>query len=113
MAKIYVQKFPAVLVSSASFVATACPSGSMLCGGYSRIVGIVYAGCTMDTGSAIRVEQSADKGTNWDYKTEYSMSACSGSAFSINIVGNAVRVTMRSSTCNVNPFRTLWQLCPV
>lgn len=113
MSKIHAQNFPIVLLSSASFLSTACPSGSFLSKGYARIVGIVYGGCTMDAGSAIRIEQSSDLGVNWDFKTEYSMSACSGSAFSIEIIGNAVRVTARSSTCDVNPFRTLWQLRPV
>lgn len=113
MAKIYVQKFPVVFQSAASFLSTACPSGSALCNGYSRLIGVLYAGCTMDAGSGLVVEQSADGGTNWDIRGASSISASSGSSFSFEIVGNAVRVTARSSACNVNPFRTLWQLRPI
>ncbi len=113
MAKIYVQNFPTVFQSSASFLSTACPSGSAISNGYARIIGVAYAGCTMDAASGISVYQSADGGSNWDYVSQWSLSASSGSAFSIEIVGDAVKVIVRSSTCNVNPFRTLWQLRPV
>ena len=112
MSKIYVQRFPVVLQSSACFLSTASPSGSALCAGYSRLIGIVYAGCAMDSPSGLRIEESSDSGVNWDAASNFGVAASAGSSFSHEIAGNAVRLVFHSA-CNINAFRTLWQLRPV
>lgn len=114
MAKIYAQHFPVVYQSSASILAAACPSGSMVCNGYTTLVGLVYTGCTPDSACSFTVDQSSDYGATWDQRTATCViTACTSASFSFGIVGNAVKVTMRSNACNLNPFRVVWQLRPV
>ncbi len=114
MAKIYVQHFPVVLQSSASILAATCPSGSMVCNGYSRLIGLVFAGCALDTACSLTVDQSSDYGATWDMRTaSCTITTDVSASFSFSIIGNAVKVTLRSNACDINPFRTAWQLCPV
>ena len=114
MGKIYTQKFPVVLQSSASILAATCPSGSMACNGYSTLLGGIWAGCLLDAACSVTVDQSFDGGLTWDQRTATCViSTCVSASFSFAIVGNAVKVTIRSSTCNINPLRYLWQLRPV
>lgn len=112
MAKIYVQNFPQVLESSASLAASGNVSGSKLCEGFARLVGGLASNASAKAGSGLRVSQSFDGGTNWDYHTDYAPSACSGSAFSIEIIGNAVKVNYITDDA-ASLFRTLWQLRPI
>lgn len=116
MSKIYVQHFPVVWQTSASLASSgSLGSASIICNGYSRLVGIAIAsGSGKDSASAIYIKQSADSGVNWDFTTSCALSACSGSAFSVEIVGNAVQVEYRGdTTASTTAFRTLWQLRPV
>lgn len=116
MAKIYVQKFPEVWQSSTSFLSTAsATSGSFITNGYARLVGILWfdSVSALVAGSGLRIKQSGDSGSNWDYATDYQVAACSGSAFSVEIVGNAATIEVRPGACNITTFRTLWQLRPV
>jgi len=111
MAKIFVQKFPVVWQASGSLPASgSISSGSVISNGYARLIGIFIASASVDS---LRVLQSADQGANWDYWTDYAPSACSGSAFSIEIVGNAVKIEYRNGSDVANEYRTLWQLRPV
>ena len=106
------QTFITVLQSSASLAASGSVSGSAISTGYARLVGSVIANASAKAGSGLRVSQSPDSGSNWDYVTDYAPSACSGSAFSIEIIGNAVKVDYITDGA-ASLFRTLWQLRPI
>lgn len=113
MATIHVQRFPIVWQTSGSLAAAGSnTSGSQYCHGYARIVGIVYSSASSKAGSGLRISQSADSGSNYDYHTDFEISADSGSAFSIEIVGNRVKVDFATDSA-ASGFRTLWQLRPV
>ncbi len=113
MSKIYVQNAPIVWQTSASLAASASSGGSALCGGYARLVGIHIAAASAKAASGLRIWQSTDAGTNWDYYADFVPSACSASAFSIEIIGNAVKVDFRTDGAGASILRSLWQLRPV
>ena len=111
--KIYVQKFPEVFATSASLAASASTSGSMVCDGYARIIGGIISSASLKAGSGLRIWQSFNDGLDWDYFTDYVLSACSGSAFSIEIIGNAVKVGICTDGTGAPILRTHWQLRPI
>ena len=116
MSKIYVQKFPAIFEYSGSLASSGSLSGSNIkSDGYARIVGgAISSGSGVDSASAIRVKQSFDAGTNWDFITCCALSACSGSAFSIEVVGNMVSVEYwGDTTASTAEVRAWWALRPV
>ena len=114
MSKIFVQAMPDVLKSTASLDSSACVSGSLLCGGYARLVGGVVSNASSAAASGLRILQSMNGGTNWDVITaSAAISACSGSSFGYEIVGDAVKVEYRNGATAASLFRTLWQLRPV
>ena len=112
MSKVYVQNSPVVWESTTAQGATASSSGSMLCGGYARITGVHWASASADSASGLRVWQSADYGANWDYWTDYVPIANSGSAFSVEIIGNAVKVAFKPHSAAAS-VRTCWRLRPI
>ena len=57
-------------------------------------------------GSGLRISQSFDRGSNWDYHTDYAPLACSGSAYSIEIIGNAVKIEYHTDSA-ASQFRIL------
>ena len=112
--KVYVQKFPPVWESSASMDSNGSQtSGSFWSYGYARLVGLVISSASAKAGSGLRVWQSPDGGANWDYFSDWAPSACSGSAFSIEIIGDAAMIDFRNGATAANLFRTLWQLRPI
>ena len=113
MAKIFVQQFPTVWQTSASIaVSGSVASGSYACEGYARLVGILTANASSVAASGLRVYQSMDSGSNWDFYSDWVITACSGSAFSIEILGNTVKLEYRTDSA-ASQFRTLWMLRPV
>ena len=113
MAKIFVQQFPTVWQTSASLAASgSVSSGSYASDGYARIIGLLITNASAKAGSGLRISQSGDSGSNWDYHTDYAPSACSGSAYSIEIIGNTVKIEYRTDSA-ASQFRTLWQLKPI
>ena len=88
-------------------------SGSFWSYGYARLVGLVISNASAKAASGLRVWQSGDGGDNWDYFSDWTLSACSGSAFSIEIIGNAAKVDFRNGATAASLFRTLWQLRPI
>lgn len=117
MAKIYAQTFPIVWQQTTASLASSgsLSSGSFYTHGYARILGIVISsGSGVDAASAVRVRQSTDGGSNYDFITACQLSACSGSAFSIEVVGNVADIEYRGdTTASIAEFRSLWQLRPV
>lgn len=117
MSKIYIQKFPIVWQQTTASLAASgsIGSGSFLTAGYARLVGIMIAsGSGADSGSAVKVYQSADSGSNWDFVTACALSACSGSGFSIEVIGDAAKIEYYAdTTASTAEFRTLWMLRPV
>ena len=109
--KVYVQNVPVVWQTTASLAASTT-SGSFICDGYARIVGGLITCTSAVAGSGLRISQSFDRGSNWDYHTDYAPSACSGSAYSIEIIGNTVKIEYRTDSA-ASQFRTLWQLKPI
>ena len=107
------QRWPVVLQSSASLAASGSIGASAFSAGYARIVGIVFISASTTSGSAIRVYQSADGGSNWDAFQNFNITAESGSFFSASMHGNAVRVDVKNGADGASSFRTLWQLQPL
>ncbi len=113
MARVLCQSFPIVWQTSASLAASASTGGSAISTGYARLVGGLVAAASAKAASGLRIWQSFDSGNNWDYKTDFAPSASSASAFSIEIIGNAVKVDFRTDSSGASILRTLWQLRPV
>jgi hypothetical protein len=114
MAKIYVQNSPCPWGSSASMAASGTQSsGSFPTTGYARLVGTLNSSASLVAGSGLRVEQSTDFGSNWDYASDWAPTACSGSGFSIEIIGDAAKITITNGADNADVFRTAWRLRPV
>ena len=113
MAKIYVQNFKQVWVSSASIAGAGTASGSAKSRGYARLVGTIISAGSLAAGSGLRFYQSGDDGENWDYWENNTVSACSGSIFSASICGDAVKVEVIVGANDADEFRTGWWLRPV
>lgn len=113
MSNITGQRWPVVLQSSASLLGSGSIGGSALCAGYARIVGIAFVSASTTTGSTVRVYESPDSGSNWDYIYDFDLDEASGSVMSASLHGNAVRVEVRNGADAASQFRTLWQLRPI
>lgn len=114
MSKVYVQRANTVWNTTASIDASASvTSGSFPCQGFARLTGLLISTASLKAGSGLRISQSADLGSNWDYWTDFVPSACSGSAFSIELVGNATKVDVLADGSGASIFRTIWVLRPV
>ena len=107
------QRWKTVLESSASLAASGSIGASALSMGYARIVGIVFISASTTSGSAIRVYQSANNGTNFDVWQSFNITADSGSFFSASLHGNAVRVDIKNGADGASSFRTVWYMCPM
>ena len=113
MSRIYGQAAISVWSASAPIVASASiTSGSFVCFGYTRLVGILYTDASAKAASGLRIAQSSNMGANWDYRTDYAPTACSGSGYSIEVVGNAAKIDYITDSA-ASVFRTAWYLRPV
>ncbi len=117
MAKFYSQDFPIAWAQTTASLASSgsIGSGNFFSHGYARLLGIaVCSGSGTDSASALRVRQSIDGGTNYDWVVTCALSACSGSAFSIEIVGDVIDITYFGDlTADSDEFRTKWVMRPV
>ncbi len=115
MAKTSAQDVKEVLIDiSGSFAANASVSGSADCAGYSRLVGLFRSDVATTTGSGLIVEQSSDRGLNWDFVSASDLiGACTITACEVTIFGNAVRVTASNAATEGSAMRTAWYLQPV
>ena len=109
--KLYIQNVPVVWQTTAS-LSGSISSGSIISDGYARIVGGLITCTSAKAASGLRISQSFNRGSNWDYNSDYAPSACSASAFSIEIIGNAVKIDFMPET-TASIFRTVWYLRPV
>lgn len=113
MGRTYAQATPTVLDYSASLAAAASISASRSSIGYSRLVGVMLSSASSAAGCSLLVDQSPDGGTNWNQTTACDLSTDSGSGFSIEIVGDAVRVRFVNGADSASTVRALWQLRPI
>ena len=114
MAKIYVQAAPCPWgYNGAVGSATCVTSGSFTTLGMARLTGIIHADEALDPASGLAVQQTVD-GTNWDYVYKNTISASGGSAFSLEMVGEAARIYIwAASDTDATSVRTAWRLRPV
>lgn len=114
MAVIYKMTSPCMWGTSACIAASgSVTSGSFRTDGYARIVGTLISSGSLKAGSGLRVEQSSDNGVSYDYVADWEPSACSGSGFSIEVVGNQAKITIRTDATGAPVLRTAWRMRPV
>lgn len=112
--KLFVQSAPEVWRTNACITgSTSVTSGSFYTEGYAKLVGILYSGASAASINGLKISQSSDYGANYDYFTSYAQSACSGSGYSIEIVGNVAKIEFYTDADGANPFRTSWRLRPI
>lgn len=93
--------------------ATSVNSGSFSTLGMARLTGIVFTDEALDPASGVTVQYTAD-GTNYDYSYKNTVSASSGSAFSLEVVGEAAQIIIwATSNVSATSIRTGWRLRPV
>lgn len=112
MAKSFVQRNLNILKSSASLAAGASVSGSSPSTGFARIVGGLIVSASSVAGSGLSIRQSFDGGANWDHVTACQITANSGSAFSVAVVGDAVQVFYKTDSA-ASVVRMNWELRPI
>lgn len=112
MSKLYAQKLEPVLASSATLTAGNTVTGSMHTAGHSKLVGILYSNAS-STASGLRIQQSANYGVSWDYETLYTISPSVASAFSVDICGNAIRITASNGATAASLFRAWFAARPI
>lgn len=112
MAKIFVQDTEEVLSASSALAINGTVSGSAHCRGYAKLVGIACTNAS-STASGIRIQQSSNYGANWDIETLYTITACTGSTFSVDITGNAVRVSASNGATAASLVRMWFGLRPI
>ena len=114
MSKIFVQSMPEVWSTTACITgSTSVTSGVFYTEGYTKLLGMVYAGASSASKYGVRISQSSDYGSNWDYSASTSISACTGCGFSVELYGNAAKVDYYTDADGANPFRTSWRLRPI
>ena len=113
MATVDAQKGNYVYQTSASLAAAgSATSGSFTTFGYARIVGIHISNASAKAASGLRIWQSGDGGVNFDYFTDFVPSASSGSAFSVEVIGNAAKIDYITDSA-ASILRSNWWLRPV
>jgi len=106
------QRTEEVLVYSGSMAAGETISASLRSRGHSRVVGALISSASS---AGLNVRQSIDFGVNWDYVTACNISACDidDSAFSIEIIGDSVKVEFTNGADVSASTRTRWTLRPI
>ena len=114
--KIAVQGTELVLNTTSSLAAAGSVSGSFFSEGYARIVGMVISNASLVAGSGISIRQAisscAANSGSWDYITTANLTACSGSAFDVEIYGQVVQVFHKVDSA-ASIFRSRWYLRPL
>lgn len=115
MAKIWIQAAPCPWGYDGGITSNLCiNSGSFSIRGYSRLTGIVFTDEALDPASGVTVQQSIDDGSNWDYVYKNTVSASTGSGFSVETVGEYARILLwATSNVDATSVRTAWFLRPV
>jgi hypothetical protein len=112
MSRIYAQAIEPVWETTASLAVNANVSGSAVCEGMAKLVGIAWANASTNA-SKFQIWQSSNRGANWDYVTNYTISPSTASAFSVDIVGNAVKVSCSNGATAASLFRAYFALRPI
>ena len=114
MAKTQVQKFLSVLSFSGSMAGGASTAGSVLSDGYSRILGIAWADASGVAASGLRISQSPNSGSTWNFITACGVAASASSGgYSIEVVGNAVEVRYVNGATVASNVYLNWRLRPL
>jgi len=113
MSRLYGQAAIEVLRSSGSLAPNGTLSGCATSVGYHSIVGMIFSAASSKASSGLSIYQSSDYGATWDYVSVYAADAGAGSGFSIDVVGNAVKVNFINGTTAASALRTCWYLRPV
>jgi hypothetical protein len=115
MSKVYLQKFPIVWESTASLAAGASTtSGSFPIDGYARLIGLITSNASA-AGSGLKIWQGISPSgatASLIYSSNYDLSACSGSAFSIEVIGTVGQIDYVADSA-ASIFQTVWQLRPI
>jgi len=114
MTKIRVQSSPCVLeVTSGCLAENGTETGCAVCAGYARLVGGFFSDVATESTSGLRIEQSLDSGANWDFISASDGISANGSAsYSIELFGNAVRVTIVNGATEASALRASFRLRP-
>jgi len=120
MAKIYAQGVTTALSYSGNVAKWANISGSVVCPGYARLMGMFYANASASPGttlspSGLMIWQSADLGSTWDIiSASQSVSPSAASSFNLPIYGNAVKVAFYTGNTEAASLtRAFFALYPV
>ena len=115
MSKTDIQRVTTVLDYSGSMAAAAELSGSAFCGGYGRLIGIALSSASSVAGSGLSIYQSPNLGQKWAYTTTCQIAACKHleSAFSVEVVGDAIRIDYINGATTAASAWLFWQLRPV
>jgi hypothetical protein len=109
MSRIYSQEPHEVWRFSGSLAAGASmSSGSFVAKGHARLVGGIISNASAAAASGVRVYQSIDNGLNWDFYTDTTLSACSGSAYSYEIIGDLIKINFYNGADSASYLRTMW-----
>lgn len=112
MARLYAQATTEVLSTGASLAANGNITGSAICHGYAKLVGMLYSNAS-GTASAVRIQQSSNYGATWDYEALYPIAASVASVFSLELYGNAVKVSASMGAGAASLFRASFSLRPI
>ena len=113
MAKIWIQYATCPWGYSGSLDANASTAGSFSTLGYARLTGIVYSSCALDTASGVLVRQSGNGGVNWDHAYASTVNTGGGSAFALEVYGDAAQVLLKMGAASGASVRAAWHLRPI
>lgn len=115
MSNIKAQPFQVVFqLTSGCFTANGASSGSLICDGYSKLVGFITTDASLVAACGLKLRQSVDGGTNWDYVSASDTVAEGGSAAcSVEIIGDAVRVDVVTGDDEASAMRFGFFLRPI
>lgn len=114
MAKFYVQGSASVLSHTGTLTADQEISGSLLCLGYAKLCGLAWASCPSETGSGLRIYESANAGDSFECLSASDQLAASGSAtYSLDVHGDAVKVFYKNGGTAAGSSQILFYLRPV
>ncbi len=113
MSKIFAQKTENVLNSTTALLASGSISGSLVCEGFTKIMGMVISNASLDDASSIRLYQSMSHGASWDVIGDFIQTACTACPYTCPLYGNAIKVLVKNGTGAASIFRTNWYLLPI
>lgn len=114
MAKLYIQNAASVFSLTGSMADGASTAGSILCDGYATLVGGFRSDVASETGSGFRIEQSFNRGANWDVISASCVATASAaSSFNVDVRGNALRVVVKNGATVASAIRSYFYVRPI